>query len=448
MKRILSFALLSLFLSGSVSAETAAMRVQEVTSPGGIKAWLVQDDKLPLIAMRFAFRGGVEQDPKDKQGLSELTASLMTQGAGPYDAEAFQQKLADQSIQFTFAAGRDAVQGAIKTLRESHGTAFDLLRLALIEPRFDEEAFNRARSQQLTQIKMELGNASWQGRRALFAHVFKDHPYAMRRLGTAATLKSMTREDVRKHARRIMARDNLLVTVAGAISPEELGVTLDKVFGKLPTHADLRPVPEFSGQFEASKLLIKREGTQTEMLLAAPMLKRCDPDWYAAEIVNYILGAGGFASRLMNEVRDKEGLTYGISTALGSMDHAALLLGQASTDNPKTGKTWDKINEVWQNLYANGLSDSEIEAAKDYLTGSLPLALTSTNAIASVLMDMQLENLGRDYLERRNALIRGVTAEDVKRVIARWFDPAKAMLVMVGAPDGVTPDRTQEQVTE
>ncbi len=447
-----AFALAFLFLAvsaGSACAELrASVQVQEVVSPGGIKAWLAHDDKLPLISMRIAFRGGVEQDPADKQGLGELMASLLTQGAGPYDAQAFQQKLADESIGFTFAAGRDAVQGSLRMLRESRRTAFEFMRLAVNEPRFDDEAFERVRRQQITQIQAELGNASWQGRRAMFAAIFRDHPYGMRRLGTAGSLAGMRREDVQAHARRLLARDNLLVTVAGAITPEELGKALDQMFGNLPEHADLRTIPDFSGAFESGSLLIKREGTQTEMLLAMPMVRRNDPDWYAAEIVNYVLGGGGFASRLMSEVRDKEGLTYGIGTGLGSMDRAALLLGQASTDNDKTDRAWTKILDVWRGVYDKGLTEDEIAAAKDYLTGSQPLSLTSISAIANVLMEMRLENLGRDYLERRNALIRGVTAEDVRRVVKRWFDPSKILLVMVGEPEGLRPDRMQEQVRE
>ena len=336
----------------------------------------------------------------------------------------------------------------MKTLRDTRAKAFELLSLAVTHPRFDEDAVERARGQQLAQMRHELGSANWQARHALFAHVYAGHPYAMRHFGTMETLKGLTRDDLKTFAVRHMARDNLLVTVAGDITPAELGKSLDEIFGALPAHAQLTPVEDAAWPQTPAKVLISREGTQTEMLFALPMLRRDDPDWYAAEVVNYILGGGGFASRLMHEVRDKEGLTYGIQTALAPMQHASLLFGQAAADNPKVGKAWEQVERVWRELYQTGLTDDDIKAAKDYLTGSLPLELTSTNAIAGVLLEMQLKNLGRDYLDRRNDLIRKVSADDVRRVIQRWFDPERLTLAMVGEPEGIAPTITEEQTRE
>ena len=159
-----------------------------------------------------------------------------------------------------------------------------------------------------------------------------------------------------------------------------------------------------------------REGTQTALLFAMPGPKRDDPDWYATEIANYILGGGGFSSRLMQEVRDKNGLTYGIDTGIAPMEHASMIVGNAATDNPKTGKAWDITLDVWRHFFRDGATQEEIKAAQDYLTGSLPLTMTSTDSIAEVLAGMQLEHLGRDYLDRRDDLIRGVSADDVERV--------------------------------
>ncbi len=426
----------------------AVLPIQEVTSPRGIKAWLVQDKKLPLVAISFAFRGGVEQDPADKQGLAELTMSLLTQGAGPYDAEAFQQKLADESIELGFSAGRNSLSGGLKTLHSSRAQAFKLLRLALTEPRFDPDAIERARRQQLTALRFQLGKPEWQARQALFAVLFHGHPYAMRRLGTAATLAGLTRDDIKDFAAHHLARDNLLIAATGDITPQELAKELDRVFGDLPAHARLTSVPEVVWPEKTSIILVPREGTQTEMLFASPMLKRDDPDWYAADIVNYILGGGGFSSRLMHDVRDKEGLTYGISTGLAAMEHGSMLVGNAATDNAKAGKAWELVQDVWCDFYEKGATESEIAAAKDYLTGSLPLSMTSTDAIASVLLGIQLDRLGIDYLDRRNALIRQVSADDVNRVIHRWFDPDSLTLSMAGEPEGLKPTARLEAAKE
>ena len=429
-------------------APARATMIEEVTSKGGIKAWLVEDHKLPLIAMHFAFRGGVEQDPQDRQGLATLTMSLMTEGAGSYDANAFQQQLADHSISLHFAAGRDDLSGGLKFLREERATGFDLLRVALTAPRFDDAAIARAKSRQLTGIRYQLGDPDWQARYALLSHIFAGHPYDRRSLGTEKTLAAITRADIQVFAADHLARDNLLIAVAGDITPVELGDALDQTFGKLSLKVKLAPVVEVIWPHDTPAILVPRDGTQTSLLFARPGPKRLDPDWYAAEIANYILGGGGFSSRLMHEVRDKNGLTYGISTDLAPMEHAAMIVGDAATDNPKTGKAWDITRAVWKNFFANGATPEEIQGAKDYLTGALPLAMTSTDAIAGVLVSMQEERLGRDYLDRYKSLIDGATAADVMNVIKRWFDPAQLTLVMVGKPEGITPSVTEPQVKE
>ncbi|MDD5587445.1 MAG: pitrilysin family protein, partial [Alphaproteobacteria bacterium] len=269
-----------------------------------------------------------------------------------------------------------------------------------------------------------------------------------RHLGTMQTLKSLTRDDVKTFTAGRFAHDNLLVAVTGNITPAELANRLDEIFGALPARARLTPISAAAWPEKPAVILVPREGTQTDMLFTLPMLHRADPDWYAAEIVNYILGGGGFSSRLMHEVRDKSGLTYGIRTALAPMDHASMLVGEAAADNPKAGKAWDETEQVWRALYKNGVTDDEIAAAKAYLTGSLPLKLTSTGAIAGALLEMQIDNLERDYLARRDDLIRRVSAEDVRRVIQRWFNPDELTLALAGEPEGVTPTITQEPAKE
>lgn len=439
MKRLL----LALVLFLASAGHAYAFDIEEVHG-GGVKAWLVEDHQLPLIAMGFAFRGGVEQDPASKQGLANLTMNLLTEGAGPYDEATFQQHLADKSIALQFAADRDALKGQIKMLSRDRAEGFELLRVALTEPRFEKTAFERMRSQQLAVLRGQLGNPEWQARYALFQYIFGDHPYGERRLGTTETLASLTRNDVRTFAKDHLAKDNLVIAVAGDITPGQLREILKRTFGALPREAKLAPIPEVKWPPETASILVPRAGTQTDLLFAAPGPKRNDPDWYATEIANYILGGGGFSSRLMQEVRDKNGLTYGISTGLSPMDRGGMIFGAAATDNPKTAEAWNIALDTMRKFYDSGATEKEIQAAKDYLTGALPLAMTSTDKIASLLVQLQLEKLGRDYLERRNELFRRVTSEEVDRAVQRWFNPAHFTLSMVGKPDGMVPSQTRE----
>lgn len=426
----------------------AAPAVQEVVSPGGIKAWLMQSDRLPLISLQFAFRGGVEQDPTDRQGLAMLTAALLTQGAGPYDDRAFQEKLAENAISLDIGAGRDALTGSLKTLRKTKKEAFRLLALALTEPRFEKESFERLKNQQQTSIQFQLSDPDWQARYALFRLLFGEHPYGYRSLGTKETLATIQKEDVLSFARDHLAKNNLVVAVVGDITPRELSAALDEIFGNLPAKAAQRPIPPFVWPEKPLSVLVPRTGTQTNILLAAPMMKRQDPDWHAAQIANYILGGGGFVSRLMKEVREKNGLTYGIRTALGPMDKASLLIGEMAADNDKTAQALSLTKKVWHAFFEKGVTEEEVEAAKAYLTGSLPLALGSTGQVASILLSLQLDNQPRDYLTEREALLKAVSAKDVNRVIKCWFNPAHLWYAFAGNPEHIQADRTSNLIGE
>jgi predicted Zn-dependent peptidase len=431
-----------------VALAAHATTIQEVTSPGGIKAWLVQDDKLPLISMHFAFRGGVEQDPVAKQGLANLTMDMLTEGAGPYSAAAFQQELADHAIAMNFSAGRDSLTGSLKCLASEKDKAFQMLNLALTQSHFDQADIARVRDGQLTGLRTQLANPGWQARYILFQNIFGSHPYGERRLGSLKTLAALTREDITGFAAQHLGQDNLLVAVAGDITPDELAKNLDSIFGALPKTATLAPISEIIWPKNTAKILAKREGTQTDLLFVMPGPKRDSPDWYAAEIANYILGGGGFSSRLMQDVREKKGLTYGIDTGLSPMDHGALIVGEAAVDNPNAGKAWAVALDTMQRFYRDGVSDADVGMAKDYLTGELPLAMTSTDKITGVLSAIQQDKLGRDYLDHRNDMIRAVSLEDVNRAIHQWFNPDGLTLSMVGKPDGITPTQTRDLVRD
>ena len=446
MKKIL---ILLCFFALWLPATANAVDVQEVRGPkSGIRAWLVENHKMPIVAMRFAFEGGVEQDPADKQGLATLMSGALTEGAGPYDAAAFQQQLADRSISIGFGAERDQISGGLKCLSADKEKAFELLRLSMTEPRFDVADIERLRAEQLSGIRRQFSDPGWQARNALLSQLFTKHPYSQRRLGTLQTLPSITRKDILDFAAKHLARETITVAVAGDMTPDELAAALDKIFADLPAKAQIKPIADIPEIKKMPTALVRREGTQTEMLFALPGPKRNDPDYYATEVANYILGGGGFASRLMQEVRDKKGLTYGISTYLSPSEHAAIVGGSAAVVNPKAAEALNVILETMRRFHDVGPMPREVAAAKDFLTGAMPLALTSTDKIASFLVTMQREKLGRDYLDRYEKLIRSVSDNDIQRVLERFFNPDKMTIVMVGKPKGVVPALVKDTVNQ
>lgn len=426
----------------AVTLPAHAMDIKRVVSPGGIEAWLVEDHKVPVIALEWAFEGAGGTDPKGKEGLANLTSTMLDEGAGPYDSQAFQARLQDNAIALGFDAGRDGFSGSMRTLTEHRDEALELTRLSLTEPHFAPDSLERMRASITASLKRDLADPNYVARRQFYSTAFPNHPYGDEIRGTLESLPTITPDDLRRFVKGQFGRDRLVVAATGDISPEELGKALDTVFGGLPAKADVPPIPDVTMSGLGQTILLPRPTAQTVMLMGQPGVKRDDPDWYAATVMNYVLGGGGFGSRLMEEVREKRGLSYGVYSYLIPMDHAALVMASGSTVNAKAGQALDIMRQEWARMAKDGLTDQEMADAKTYLTGSFPLQLGSTQAIARILLQVKRDNLGIDYLNQRDRYINAVTQADIKRVAQRLLDPAKLLTVLVGKPDGVSPTRT------
>jgi zinc protease len=430
-------ALVLFLLTGPMAFANPSMEVQRVTSPGGIEAWLVEDHSNPILSIAFGFRVGTADDPEGKEGLAEMVSGLLDEGAGDLDSQAFQKRLADLAIDLDFDVGRDDFTGTMRTLSENRDAAFDLLRLALTEPRFDPGPIERIRGQMLVLLArmasepMQIADQVW------WRTLFPDHPYGRRPLGTPETLAAIAPEDLRRFVDRHFARDNLVVGVVGDITAEELAPLLDKTFGGLPARAAPVPMAEAEPGNLGELVVVERAVPQSTVLFGAPGIKRDDPDFYAAMLVNHVLGGGGFSSRLTNEVREKRGLAYSVGSYLLTLDHAGLLRGYVATQNARVADSIAIIREEWRRMREEGPTAEELADAKTYVIGSYPLQFTSTASTAEGLVAVQLERLGIDYFDRREALINAVTLEDARRVARRLLDPATLTAVVVGTPEGL-----------
>lgn len=416
-----------------------ALDIERVVSPGGIEAWLVRDGKNPIIAMAWSFDGGTELDPADKLGLGAMATALLTEGAGDLDSQAFRRRLEDNSISLGFSAGRDGLFGSLTTLVETKELAFDLAALAMTRPRFDPDAVERVRGQFLAGVRRNLASPNYVAQVTFLETLFPDHPYGKPARGTLRTLPAITVADLKALPPARLARDRLKVAVSGDIAPAELAKALDRVFGGLPAKGAPYAVADTEPKGAGSVVLVNRPIPQSIMMMGHRGIDRQDPDWYAATVLNYVLGGGGFSSRLMEEVREKRGLTYGVGSGIQSFEHANVMTVSGSMANANAGKAKDLIKRIWGEVAENGITEQELEDAKTYLTGSFPLEFTSNGAIAGILLSVQRDRLGIDYLNRRNALIDAVTLDDVKRVARRLLDAGQLAAVVVGQPQGVTP---------
>lgn len=414
-----------------------AVTVERVVSPGGIEAWLIQDHSNPIISMSLAFRGGAALDPEDRSGLADMAASLLDEGAGDLDSQAFQGRLRDLAISIGFGATQDTVYGRMKTLVEHEGEAFSMLRLALSQPRFDPEAVERIRSQMLADLARQLQDPETIAGRAFASLIYRGHPYGRAVDGIPATVKAITRDDLAAFVRDRLGRDKLYVAVVGDITPERLKARLDATFGALPATTPPIAVPEAEIEMAGRTEIIRRDIPQSVVVFGEQGIKRDDPDWYAAYVMNYILGGGGFSSRLMTEIRVKRGLSYGVYSYLAPNDHGALIAGSVSTRNDRVAESLRLVRQEWSHMAANGVSAQELADAKTYLSGSFPLQMDSTHSIASLLISIQLDGLGIDYIDRRAALINAVSVADIARVAKRLLDAGRLSAVVVGDPEGL-----------
>jgi zinc protease len=414
-----------------------ATKIQRVVSPGGIEAWLVQDKTVPLVAIDFAFRGGANQDPADKAGVANLVAALLDEGAGELDSKAFHERLAEHAIQLGFNTGRDNFRGWVRTLSEHRQQAVGLLRLALTAPRFDADAVERSRSQVVSRLNRESTSPNDIAGKRWWSTAFPDHPYGRPVSGTLDSVPRIAADDLKGYVQRLFARDNLKVAVVGDIDAASVGALLDEVFGALPAKADLAPVATARPEGLGRRIVVELDVPQAVVTFGGPGIARKDPDFIAAYIVNHILGGGSFSSRLYSEVREKRGLAYSVYSSLVWLDHAAMFMGGTGTRAERAGETIKLIEEEIKRLVETGPTEDELARAKSYLKGSYPLGFDTSSKIAGQLVQIQLDDLGIDYPERRNSLIEATTIEDVRRVAKRLLDSG-LLVTIVGRPQGVT----------
>ncbi|MGE3146996.1 MAG: M16 family metallopeptidase [Pseudorhodoplanes sp.] len=420
----------------------ATTKVQRVVSPGGIEAWLVQEKSVPLVAIDFAFEGGANQDPAAKPGVGTMTAALLDEGAGELDARAFQERADRSAVEISFRTQRDHVRGSLRVLRDKLDEGSDLLRLALTAPRFDAEPIERTRAQMLTGLRRETTNPNDIASRTWWRLGFPDHPYGRPLNGTLESVPGITRDDLTEYMRRVFARDRLKIGVVGDIDAATLAPLLDRIFGALPAKADPRPVPPARLGAVGQKVFVELDVPQTVLSFGGLGIARKDPDFIPAFVVNHILGGGSFSSRLYREVREKRGLAYSVYSYLLPLERTALIMGGTQTRSDRADETLGLIQAEIRRLAESGPTEEELEKARSYLKGSYALNFDTSGKIAAQLVQIQLDELGIDYFERRNGLIDKVTLADVRRVSKRLLDGG-FLVTVVGRAQQAAPAKKE-----
>lgn len=435
------FIALAFILAAALPAQAAkVLNVEKLTTPKGIEVWFVHDETVPVISINFSFEGGLALDPVDKPGVGRIVSILLDEGAGEMKSQQFQSLLDANAINIGFTAGRDAFYGELKTLSATKNLAFDLLRQALSAPRFDNDAVERMRSANIARIRQDMTDPSWLIARTFNGMAFEGHPYGIPGFGTPESMEKITRKDLQTFVHRQFTRESLRVAIAGDISAADAITMTDSVFGGLPEKIFETSAKDVTVGYAGKTILLPLDAPQTYVMAGAPGMKRNDRDWHAAVILNYVLGGGEFDSRLMHEIREKRGLTYGVYTALSSMKYSTLLQASFSASSEKAAEAVTILKQEWEKMAKEGVSAQELADAKAYLTGSLLLELTSTGDIAGTLNGLQRDDLDYNYINKRNDEIESVSLSDVKRVAAKLMDPNLLTIVLVGQPKGMSAD--------
>jgi zinc protease len=414
----------------------AEIDIAEITTPGGLTAWLVEEPSIPFVALELRFRGGASLDQPGKRGAINLMTALLEEGAGDLDARGFAEAREALAASYRFDVGDDSLSVSAQFLNENRDAAVDLLREALVTPRFDEDAIARVRAQVLASLKNRETNPDALAGAAFDGLAFGDHPYGSYYGGTAESVAALDRADLLDAFTRTIARDRVHIAAVGDITAEELGALLDGLLGDLPQEGAALPEHVAFGA-TGGITVVPFETPQSVALFGHSGVKVGTPEFFPAFILNNIMGGRGFNTRLMQEVREKRGLTYGIRTYLIDSDYSETLLGSVSTVNARMAETVEVVREEWARMAQEGVSEAELDAAKLYLTGAYPLRFDGNGPIARILVNMQMQGYPTSYVKTRNAQIEAVTLDEINRVAAELYRPDDLRFVIVGTPEGV-----------
>ena len=428
----------ALLLSMLLPAAAQALNVKAFPAPKGEEVWYVADHKLPMIALTAALPAGSAYDPEDRAGLANFAAQMLDEGAGSLRSDAFQTALSNRAIRLSVSTERDWLVINLLTLSDNAKDAFELLGEALSHPRFDPDAVARVRAQILAGIAEDDEDPADVAQKGFYRIWFGGSAYAHPIDGDKESLSRIEPSDLHRFAATHWVRRGLRIAVAGDVDENRLGALLASAFGDLPAVA--RRAPALAPHRPGPALtVIAMPVPQSTAVFGLPGILRSDPHYLAAYIANYIVGGGGFASRLTDEIREKRGLTYDITTSLESWHRTGLVLGQVAAQRGAMKQTLAAIRSTLRNFARNGPTDTEVADAKTYLTGSYPLSFGSNADIADQLNVFERSGLTLDYVRNRNALMNAVTVDEVKKAARRLFDPSRMRVVVAGGLGGLPP---------
>lgn len=412
----------------------AAVDIQEIETPKGIKAWLVEDHSNPILALQIYFMGGTINDPVEKEGAVYLMMGLLEEGAEDLDAVGFQVAREELGASFDFDAYKEAVSVSVQMITENLEPTLELLRKALEQPNFDSEPLERVKGQILTNLEFYETDPEEIAFEAFTDIMFGNHPLHRKIEGNITSVTNLTQEDVIAAHQKNLVRGNVVVGAAGDITAEELSILLDNLLGGLPDEVP-PDAPEPTLPQEGKVEVIDFPTPQATIVFGHRGLPRNDPDFLLAYVLNEVFGRSGFNSRLQKKLRVELGLTYGIGSYLSTYQTGGIVLGSMATANETVNESINAIRQEWERVASEGITQDELDTIKMYLKGSYPLRFKTNESISGILAGMQLDNIPASYVKNRNDMIEAIKLEDINRVAKYLYRPKELIFVIVGQPD-------------
>ena len=388
----------------------------------GMRAYFLEEHSNPIVAVSFVFmNAGSAHEAENKQGLTAVLENMLLNGAGKYNAVEFRNISEEYGIHIGFSASVDTFAGSLQMPSANADKAAELLTDVLYRPRFDDEYLNLTKQQLLYALKVSEERIGSVLSNAYAAEIFKNHPYSRPLIGTPETVDKIAKDDLLRYMHRYFTQKNLIIGIAGDLTPQAAEKLIGKIFGGLTKEFVDDELPDFSLKTTGKQYNVEKFFAQAMTRFAVLGTTRQSEDFYPLYIANYVFGGSGLNSRISQIIREKNGLTYGIYTYLAFHDKAAVLTGSYSATPENFEKARNLLLAEWQKMEQSGITQSELQQAKNAMIASHNLRFASIDGISDMLVAMQQYDLGADFLEKRNDYVRAVTLEQVNAAARKYF---------------------------
>ncbi len=414
--------------------QTLAIEFEELKTNKGITFWFIKDTSLPLVSLSFSFRGGSFLDPKNKMGATNLMTSLLDEGTDNFKANDFKLSLRENGVKISFSTEKNKIDGTFQVVSSQVQEGFWLLSEAINKPLFKPEEIEKIKKQIIASIKIDQSDIQTQASEKFNQTFFKKSKLSRNIKGTINSIKKISRKDIFDMHKMNFTKDNLVIGLAGDIDSNAAKKYIDYVFGELPQLGERRQIPKFK-KLAKGQNFFKMETPQSTVIFGQRGISRKDQDYFAIRVLNYVLGGGGFQSRLYKEIREESGLVYSIYSYLVPFENDGIIIGGFQTRNETVNETISKVKVEWEKIKNNGISPRELRDAKTYYKGSFSRNFTSTISIASLLKIVQYYNLGKDYFNKRSEIIDGLKLRDVNNLASKLFEKNDLFFMIVGKRD-------------